>query len=924
MAAVSQKIPNLLGGISQQPDPVKLPGQVRDARNVYLDPTFGARKRPPTEFIATLATDVPEAAKWFPIFRDNNERYAVAMYTDGTTGEFVVRAWSMNDGVEAPVVINDDAIAYFDGVVLDDISQVTIADYTLIANKGREVTMSKSNVDVSVNEEALVTVNQVAYNSTYSIDLDGSSGTIANEVQGATKITVSPGSFGAYQDGGGCPNTGAQEHLVNLPADGKTGLSFRLIITCYAEYVDSNPSDPYPGYYESRYRAAVQLNNGGTGWEVGDVVQVSQGGWAFRITVQEVGTVLAYNSDGTVSYTTPANTAGGVLNIAEIVQGLADQVNNNITNYSADSVGNVIRITKTNGERFGISARGGVANTAMEAIKGQAQDVSALPNQCFDGYILKVSNTAETDSDDYYVRFTTQSAGARGAGSWEETVKPGIDTSINPGTMPQALIRQSDGTFTLGPLNNDSAFGGWGAREVGDEDTNPEPSFIGKGISGLFFYMNRMGILCEDAVIMSQPGNYFNYWVVSALTISDADPIDLVASSTEPAILKAAVGAPKGLILFAERSQFLLSTSEIAFAPGTVKMAEISSYYYKSPIQPLSTGISIAFPSENRTYTKILEMAVDSVENRPEVADITRILPEYLPSGLEWGEVLPNNNMILYGDKSESVYVFKFFNQGNERQIAGWTRWVFPQKIMMWGSEDDMSSIVAYDNGRHTLLRMELVDDPDDAPLTLPFSSFTPRLDSYVTRADVTIQPYDTLFNKVLIPEDLRVIDVQYVLISTSASFKATFVRPNYIIDGNDWYLIVEKKLSDGDFYLGIEYIASVELPSIFMTQEGRSDRVNIPIVENLYLDLYYSGSYEVSIQKLGYPTQDLVLEVVPANIYDADEPPIQEISTLNVPIFSRGDIVKTTVLARDPYPCSITGYSWEGHYNNRGISPIR
>ena len=924
MAAVSQKIPNLLGGISQQPDPVKLPGQVRDAQNVYLDPTFGARKRPPTEFIATLATNVPESAKWFPIFRDNNERYAVAMYTEVATGEFVVRAWSMNDGVEAPVVINDDAIAYFDGVVLDDISQVTIADYTLIANKGREVTMSKSNVEVSENEEALVTVNQVAYNSTYSIDLDGSNGTIANEVQGATKITVSPGSFGAYQDGGGCPNTGAQEHLINLPADGKTGLSFRLIITCYAEYIDSNPQDPYPGYYQSKYRVAVQLNNGGTGWEVGDVVTVSQGGWSFRITVQEVGTVLAYNSDGTVSYTTPANTAGGVLNIAEIVQGLADQVNNNITNYSADSVGNVIKITKTNGERFGISARGGVANTAMEAIKGQAQDVSDLPNQCFDGYVLKVSNTAETDSDDYYVRFTTQSSGGRGAGSWEETVKPGIDTSINPGTMPQALIRQADGTFTLGPLNNDSAFGGWGSRDVGDEETNPEPSFIGKGISGLFFYMNRMGILCEDAVIMSQPGSYFNYWVVSALTISDADPIDLVASSTEPAILKAAIGAPKGLILFAERSQFLLSTSEIAFAPGTVKMAEISSYYYKSPIQPLSTGISIAFPSENRTYTKILEMAVDSVENRPEVADITRILPEYLPSGLEWGEVLPNNNMLLYGDKSENVYVFKFFNQGNERQIAGWTRWIFPQKIMMWGSEDDMSSIVAYDSGRHTLLRMELVDDPDDAPLTLPFSSFTPRLDSYVTRADVTIQPYDTLFNKVIIPEDLRIIDAQYVLISTSGSFKATFVRPNYIIDGNDWYLIVEKKLSDNDFYLGIEYIASVELPSIFMTMEGRSDRVNVPIVENLYLDLYYSGSYEVSIEKLGYPTQDLVLEVVPANIYDADEPPIQEISTLNVPIFSRGDIVKTTVLARDPYPCSITGYSWEGHYNNRGISPIR
>ncbi len=85
MAAVSQKIPNLLGGVSQQPDPVKLPGQVREATNVYLDPTFGCRKRPGTLLINTLDEGtIPYDARWFPIFRDNNERYAVCMYNDPT------------------------------------------------------------------------------------------------------------------------------------------------------------------------------------------------------------------------------------------------------------------------------------------------------------------------------------------------------------------------------------------------------------------------------------------------------------------------------------------------------------------------------------------------------------------------------------------------------------------------------------------------------------------------------------------------------------------------------------------------------------------------------------------------------------------------------------------------------------------------
>ena len=46
MAAVTQTIPNFLGGVSNQPDDKKLPGQVKEALNVYPDPTFGLQKRP--------------------------------------------------------------------------------------------------------------------------------------------------------------------------------------------------------------------------------------------------------------------------------------------------------------------------------------------------------------------------------------------------------------------------------------------------------------------------------------------------------------------------------------------------------------------------------------------------------------------------------------------------------------------------------------------------------------------------------------------------------------------------------------------------------------------------------------------------------------------------------------------------------------
>ena len=46
MASVTQLVPTLTGGVSQQPDELKVPGQVNVANNVLPDVTHGLLKRP--------------------------------------------------------------------------------------------------------------------------------------------------------------------------------------------------------------------------------------------------------------------------------------------------------------------------------------------------------------------------------------------------------------------------------------------------------------------------------------------------------------------------------------------------------------------------------------------------------------------------------------------------------------------------------------------------------------------------------------------------------------------------------------------------------------------------------------------------------------------------------------------------------------
>ena len=44
MAGVTQTIPNYVGGISEQPDQLKFPGQVKDVVNAIPDVTVGLYK----------------------------------------------------------------------------------------------------------------------------------------------------------------------------------------------------------------------------------------------------------------------------------------------------------------------------------------------------------------------------------------------------------------------------------------------------------------------------------------------------------------------------------------------------------------------------------------------------------------------------------------------------------------------------------------------------------------------------------------------------------------------------------------------------------------------------------------------------------------------------------------------------------------
>lgn len=161
---ISTSIPNLLNGVSQQPDTIRLPNQAEIQENGLSDVVYGLGKRPPTSHIAKLNSDTFEDSKIHFINRDSVERYTV-LVNNGS-----IKVYDLT-GVQKTVVA--PSLTYLTTTnPQQDINLVTVADFTFIVNKS--ITVAKSGTTTAARpDEALFFVKNGQYATTYKIDING-------------------------------------------------------------------------------------------------------------------------------------------------------------------------------------------------------------------------------------------------------------------------------------------------------------------------------------------------------------------------------------------------------------------------------------------------------------------------------------------------------------------------------------------------------------------------------------------------------------------------------------------------------------------------------------------------------------------------------------------------------------------------------
>tara|TARA_B100001939_G_scaffold334642_1_gene335825 strand:+ start:5401 stop:7794 length:2394 start_codon:yes stop_codon:yes gene_type:complete len=194
---ISNSIPNLLNGVSQQPDTVKLPNQATIQENGLSDIISGLGKRPPTEHIAKLNTDTLTNSKVHIINRDSNEQYAVLVNNQS------IKVYDLAGNNKT--VVSPNGLTYLTSTnPQEDFNLVTVADYTFIVNKTKTVTKSGTTATARP-DEALFYVKNGQYKTTYKIFIDGveqaSYTTLDNSSSGnASSITTDNIATELYND----------------------------------------------------------------------------------------------------------------------------------------------------------------------------------------------------------------------------------------------------------------------------------------------------------------------------------------------------------------------------------------------------------------------------------------------------------------------------------------------------------------------------------------------------------------------------------------------------------------------------------------------------------------------------------------------------------------------------------------------------
>jgi hypothetical protein len=770
-------IPNMLNGVSQQPPQVRFPNQCEELLNGIPSPSESLIKRYPTEHVVDwplTALDLgadPKALLHIVDRGDGEEAYGLVIHRNG------VRAWDLNRRRDVPVT---GTFGYLSSVQdpVQDVSLVTIGDYTLVSNRNETVGMTAlagNQLDPPLNQ-AIFWVNAANYSTNFKVT-----------VQAYRSNGTSIGSFSASF------MTAASSAAVLNTATTVDTETFTNQASLSGTYI------------------AAQL----------------------KVALETARTDLpAGNTLKEITFTRgPGNYAVAV--------GRTD-----------NSVGKQLA-------RILVTVSDGMNGNGLKTLDSATSSGSLLPNICVTGLKVQVIGDNEDSEDDYWLEFVGKSPSGISEGYWIESVAPNIPTALNKATVPHALIRKfyqfgdtipsgstlGDPYFAFVPLDGSAAaLGiGWGSRTVGDEGTNPDPSFVGNRIQSMFMFQGRLGFLSGEAVCLSRSGEFFEFFRKTVRNLLDTEPIDVLSAYPQVTEFTQAVPLESNLVLFSSKVQMILSSPDTeVLTPRTATLQPVSQHDCEPFCRPALVDQEIFFPfTRSGPFIGIRDMVVSSTNLQAVVApEITAHVPRYIPGRARVLQASPNDRTlaVLSEADASSLYIYNWFNSEEGRVQSAWSRWTFTDfSILSAGWLSSRLILLTKENGnlgriglREMDLRHGRTDDESRICVRLDSRKYFPDSSGSLEIGEVQAESPPTQFSLSTAVNLLFGVDASSGNTVTVTAVPAGSTDPWQAISSADWITLNNASgTGSGSFTFDVSQNSS---------NDNRSGAISIPGYENAVL----------------------------------------------------------------------------------------
>ena len=722
MAKVDGSISSVIQGVSQQPARDRLPGQCELQVNCSSDVVNGLTRRGPSEYLLALISTM-------------TDEWTFADYDADSLGSFVIayKAGEIKlfdlDGVEYTVVVDGSSDTYIPSTGLEFIG--IDADIYFVDTAKTVLTLPDTRT--YVQGESLVFLLGGQYGRDYKIDFKW--------------VDSSDVEY--------------NKTVMHTTADGSVSTDIEIISTNYIteELVDAmvdKSADSIIYEVEDTLSSITLTNN--PGWATGTAINYLFFGGKTYTSLNEATTYYVIdngldNGKQRIQLaSSPANaTAGTALALLSTggyrlgLGGFSESTTTGLINDRLEYTlkDDVIHIAPKTGEDvldLVITVSDGAGSINIFAVNNKVSDVGDLPAFAPNNYIVQVEESGSSTVDDWYLEFISDEtdlsvgAGFGTTGTWVETVAPDLEYKLDPATMPHLLEKTDTTEFTLKQ-------GDWDDRAVGDDDTNPFPSFVDNVITDINSFQGRLAVTSDINLILSRTNKFNNFFKQSATTLAPDDVID-VASALGTYSLKKMVEHNRDLVIFSDKAQFIMFGRN-SITPENSSLVKTTDFEADLGAAPVGAGKNVFFSFDYGNNSGVQEFFTEGTEDSNDATPITQHVLKYIKGRVTQLVSTTNFNTLVVrsDDDPKTVYVYEYVWYNRKKAQSSWSTWTFNDDVKHMFFTDNLLYIVTYNGSAYELLKLN-IDDNDDTGV-----NYRVMLDQKATHASVntTFDPSYTI-----------------------------------------------------------------------------------------------------------------------------------------------------------------------------------